>query len=247
MNSNLMKQLLILALLSFTLIACSTEQNDPTANWNAERFYIESKAAMGNGNFDIAIEYLESLESRYPFGKFATQAQLDVIYAYYQYDEPESAIASADRFIKLNPKHPNVDYAYYIKGLANFNRGGTILDKIQDRDISQFDASTLHTAYRDLSQLIILFPNSRYAADVKKRLVFLRNQMAKSELNIAKFYQSREAWAAAANRIKVILTKYQGSEVIKEALEIQLNAYQQLGFNNLANDVQRIIDINYGA
>lgn len=241
-----MKQLLLLTILSFSLIACSLEKTDPTKDWSAARFYQEAKASMDNGNFDTAIEYLESLEARFPFGKFATQAQLDVIYAYYKYDEPESAIASADRFIKLNPKHPNVDYAYYIKGLANFNRGGTILDKISPRDISQFDAVTLSAAYQDLSTLVILFPKSRYAPDVKQRLVFLRNQMAKSELNIAKYYQSREAWAAAANRVKLILSKYQGSEVIKESLKIQLDAYQHLGFEELANDVKRIIDINYG-
>ena len=241
-----MKQLLILTLLSFTLIACSTKETDPTANWSAQRFYTEAKASIDGREFEKAIEYLESLESRYPFGKFATQAQLDVIYAYYEYDEPESAIASSDRFIKLNPKHPNVDYAYYIKGLANFNSGGTILDNIKERDVSQFDASTLNSAYQDLSKLVILFPNSIYAPDVKQRLVFLRTKMAMSELNIAKYYQSRGAWAAAANRIKLILTKYQGSEAIKEALEIQLDAYQHLGFNDLANDVKRIIDLNYG-
>lgn len=241
-----MKRLLILALLSFSLIACSLEETDPTKDWSAARFYHEAKTAMDLANFDTAIEYLESLESRFPFGKFATQAQLDVIYAYYRYDEPESAIASADRFIKLNPKHPNVDYAYYIKGLVNFDRGGTILDKISTRDISQFDPSTMNKSYQDLSTLITLFPDSRYVPDVKQRLIYLRNQMAKSELNIAKFYQSRKAWAAAANRVKLILSKFQGSDVIKEALEVQLDAYQHLGFDELANDVKRIIDLNYG-
>lgn len=241
-----MKQLFILTLLSFSLIACSLEKTDPTANWSAERFYRESKEAIGDKNFETAIDYLESLESRYPFGKFTTQAQLDVIYAYYEYSEPESAIASADRFIKLNPKHPNVDYAYYIKGLANFNRGGSILDKMLPRDVSQFDLSTLNNSYQDLSTLVILFPESRYAADAKQRLIFLRNQMATAQLSIAKYYQSREAWSAAANRVKLILSQYQGSEVVKEALEIQLHAYQNLGFDELANDIKRIIAINYG-
>jgi len=242
-----MKHLLILALLCFSLIACSTEEIDPTLGWSAERFYDEATSAIDNHDFNQAIDYLESLESRYPFGKFATQAQLDVIYAYYKYDEPESAVASADRFIKLNPKHPNVDYAYYIKGLANFNRGGTILDALKERDLSEFDPTTLNKSYRDLSTLIVLFPKSIYVPDVKQRLVFLRNQMAKSELNIAKYYQSREAWSAVANRTKTILKQYQGSDVIKETLEIQLDAYQHLGFTDLANDIKRIIEINYGA
>jgi len=242
-----MKQLFILTLLSLSLIACSTEEKDPTAGWSAQRFYTEAKLAMDGGNFEQAIEFLESLEARYPFGKFATQAQLDVIYAYYQFNEPESSIAAADRFIKLNPKHPNVDYAYYIKGLTNFDRGGTILDLLKERDLSEFDPSSLDASYRDLSTLVTLFPDSRYAPDVKQRLVFLRNQMARSELHIAKYYQSREAWAAAANRVKNILKQYQGSEVIEEALKVQLDAYQQLGFDDLANDVQRILEVNYGA
>ncbi len=242
-----MKQLFILTLLSLSLIACSTKENDPTAHWDAQRFYTEAKLTMDTGNFEQAIEYLESLESRFPFGKFATQAQLDVIYAYYQFNEPEAAIAAADRFIKLNPKHPNVDYAYYIKGLTNFDRGGTILDLLKERDLSEFDPSSLDASYRDLSVLVALFPNSRYAPDVKQRLVFLRNQMARSELNIAKYYQSREAWAAAANRVKIILQQYQGSEVIEEALRVQLDAYQQLGFDGLADGIQRILELNYGA
>lgn len=246
MNSTFMKQLFILTLLSFSLIACSIEKTDLTADWSAEKFYYEAKSAMEDGNYNIAIDYLETLESRFPFGVYATQAQLDIIYAYYEFSEPDSAIASADRFIKLNPKHPNVDYAYYMKGLANFNRGGTILDKIQERDVAQFDPTLLNKSFRDLSTLIALFPNSRYAADVKKRLIFLRNKMAQSELHIAKYYQSREAWSAAANRVKVILQEYQGSDVIKEALEIQLDAYQNLGFETLAKDVERIIELNFG-
>lgn len=241
-----MKTLLLLSLLALTLTACSKEKVDPTAHWDAQRFYVESKLALDSGDFDNAINYLESLEARYPFGKFATQAQLDVIYAYYEFDEPESTIAAADRFIKINPRHPNVDYAYYIKGLASFNRGGTILDKLHERDIAEFDLTHMQRSFQDLSQLVSLFPDSRYTPDAKERLTFLRNSMAQSELYIAQFYMSREAWAAAANRVKLILERYQGAESIKEALEVQLLAYKKLGFDDLADDVQRIIDINYG-
>ncbi|MBL7003594.1 MAG: outer membrane protein assembly factor BamD [Gammaproteobacteria bacterium] len=240
-----MKQLFILTLLTFSLIACNKEKTDPTANWDALRLYNEAKLAMDSANFSTAIDYLESLESRYPFGKYATQAQLDVIYAYYQYNELDSTVAAADRFIKLNPRHPNVDYAYYIKGLANFNRGGTILDKLQERDFSQFDPNILQQSFNDLSTLVTLFPESRYAADTQQRLIFLRNQMARAQLNIANYYVSRGAWTAAANRAKQILIQYQGSEVVKQALEVQLLSYQKLELNDLAEDVQRIIDINY--
>lgn len=242
-----MKHIIILALLQLTLVACNLEKVDPTANWSAEKFYNESKRAMDDIEFDTAIKYLETLEARYPFGKFVTQAQLDVIYAYYRYDEPDSAIAAADRFIKLNPRHPNVDYAYYMKGLANYDRGGTILDKLQERDVSQYDTSPLKKSYQDLSTLIKLYPESKYASDVRQRLVHSRNIIAKYELNVANYYMRREAWAAAANRAKIVLEQFQGSESVKPALELQLKAYNNLGLTDLANDIKQILELNYGA
>jgi outer membrane protein assembly factor BamD len=200
---------------------------------------------MAKENYLTAIEYYETLESRFPFGKYATQAQIDVAYAYHKFDEPDSAITALDRFIKLHPRNPSVDYAFYLKGLVNFERGGTVLDVISARDLSDFDRSLLLAAYNDFRLLIQRFPDSKYATDARERMIFLRNELARSDLRIASYYASRDAWVAVANRTKFILLNYQGSSVIKSTLELQLRAYQALDLDNLAYDTQRIIDLNY--
>ena len=182
---------------------------------------------------------------RFPFGKYATQAQIDVAYAYYKFNEPDSAITALERFIKLHPRHPSVDYAYYLKGLVNFDRGGTVLDILVERDPSAFDKNLLLTAYNDFKLLLQRFPSSRYVTDSKKRMIFLRDQLARADYRTASYYASREAWVAVANRTKFILHNYQGSSVIRETLELQLQAYQQLGMDDMARDTQRILELNY--
>jgi outer membrane protein assembly factor BamD len=231
----------------FSLTGCgpSKDEIDPTADWSVEKFYLSARAELAQENYLTAIEYYETLESRFPFGKYATQAQIDVAYAYYKFDEPDSAITAIDRFIKLHPRNPSVDYAYYLKGLVNFDRGGTVLDVISERDLSDFDRSLMQTAYNDFRVLTQRFPESKYATDARKRMVFLRNELARSDLMIARYYASRAAWIAVTNRTKFILQNYQGSSVIRSTLELQLQAYQALKLDDLANDTQRIIDLNY--
>ncbi|MCZ6669087.1 MAG: outer membrane protein assembly factor BamD [Gammaproteobacteria bacterium] len=239
---------ILLICLSFLLIACgSKDVDDITAGWSAEELYNSAKGEMIDGNYQTAIERYEILESRYPFGKYATQAQLDVGYAYYKYDELEPALAAIDRFIKLNPRHPAVDYAYYLKGIINFNRGGSILDKIHPRDMAAFDQSILISSFNDFQILVRRFPDSKYAVDARQRLIYLRDKLAIADLKIAQFYAARDAWVAAANRTRAILQTYPGTSAIKPALEIQLLAYQALGLEQLATDTQRIIDLNYKA
>jgi len=230
-----------------SLVGCgATKKVDPTADWSAEKFYIEARAELDEGNYLTAIEYFETLESRYPFGKYALQAQIDVAYAYYKFDEPDSAITALDRFIKLHPRHPAVDYAYYLKGLVNFKRGGNILDYISERDLSDFDRNLLLRAYNDFKLLTERFPGSVYATDARKRMIYLRNELARSDFHIASYYASREAWVAVIGRTHYILLNYQGTEIIKDTLELQLKAYQKLGLEQAANDTRRIIDLNYG-
>lgn len=233
--------------IAFGLAGCgpSKDDLDVTADWSAEKFYISARAELGKENYLTAIEYYETLESRFPFGKYATQAQIDVAYAYYKFEEPDSAITAIDRFIKLHPRNPRVDYAYYLKGVVNFERGGSVLDVISGRDLSEFDKNLLLAAYNDFRVLTQRFPDSKYVADSSKRMVFLRNQLARSDLAIASYYASREAWVAVTNRTKYILQNYQGSSVIKSTLELQLRAYQALELEDLAHDTQRIIDLNY--
>ncbi len=238
-------RVLLLATSSLLLLACGdAKEVDVTAGWSAEKLYRSAKIELDNENYLTAIERYETLESRYPFGKYATQAQLDVGYAYYKYDELDAAIAAINRFIKLNPRHEAVDYAFYLKGLVNFSRGGSILDKLHDRDKADFDKTILLTSYSDFQLLLRRFPRSKYAADSRQRLIFLRDKLASADLKIARYYASRDAWIAASNRAKYIIQAYPGTSAIKPALEIQLTSYQQLGLDSLAADTQRIIDLN---
>ena len=233
--------------IAFSLAGCgpAKEDIDLTADWSAEKLYLAARAELSEQNYLTAIEYYETLESRFPFGKYATQAQIDVAYAYYKFDEPDSAVTAIDRFIKLHPRNPGVDYAYYLKGLVNFERGGTVLDVISERDLSDFDKNLMLAAYNDFRVLTQRFPDSKYVTDARKRMVFLRNELARSDFTIASYYASREAWVAVTNRTRFILQNYQGSSVIRPTLELQLKAYQALDLQDLAQDTQRIIDLNY--
>lgn len=240
-------RLIVYLALALNLAACGPAKDDidPTAEWSVERFYSEARNELAKKNYLTAIEYYETLESRFPFGKYATQAQIDVAYAYYKFNEPDSAITALDRFIKLHPRHPSVDYAYYLKGLSNFGRGGTILDALVERDLSAFDKNLMLVAYNDFKLLLQRFPGSRYAVDAKKRMIYLRDELAKADFETARFYASREAWVAVANRTRFILQNYQGSSVIQSTLELQLEAYRQLEMEELARDTRLIIELNY--
>ncbi len=231
----------------FILAGCGPDiEIDVTADWSVEKFYQEARKELTSGNYLTAIEYYETLESRFPFGKYATQAQIDVAYAYFKFNEPDSAITAIDRFIKLHPRHQSVDYAYYLKGLVNFERGGTVLDAVVDRDLSDYDKNLMLTAYQDFRVLIQRFPDSKYVADSRKRMIYLRNELARADFKIANYYATREAWVAVANRTRYILQNYEGSSVIRSTLELQLEAYTRLGLEELARDTQRVLELNYG-
>ena len=234
-------------ILAFLVLAgCSAEKIDPTDGMSAAELYRKAKDYLDSGTYTQAIEHYEILESRYPFGDFATQAKLDVAYAYYLYNEPESATAAANRFIKLHPRHSAVDYAYYLKGLINFGLKSSIVDNIYTRDLAEYDQSIMQQSYDDFSILVNRFPDSIYSQDAKKRMVYLRNQMARAEIKVATHYLSRRAWVAAANRAKTLLQRFQGSDSIKTALQIQMLAYQQLDLTDLAADTRRVLVLNYG-
>jgi len=239
-------RVLILLTISLLLIACGpVKEIDVTADWSVERLYRSARSNLNSGNYLTAIERFEILESRFPFGKYATQAQLDVAYAYYKFNEHESASAAVERFIKLNPRHETVDYAYYLRGLINFGRKSSVLDALHKQDLSDYDQSILLKAYDDFQLLTRRFPTSRYAADARQRMVFLREKLAQANYKIASYYASRSAWIAAANRTRNILLNYQGTSVIPSTLEIQLQAYENLGLTDLADDTRRIIELNY--
>jgi len=237
----------LLTVIVFGLLsACSLlpEQEDETKDWSASKFYSEASAAMAEGDYPTAIRYYEGLEARYPFGKYALQAQLDVAYAYYKNDEPESALAALDRFIKLHPSNPHVDYAYYLKGLVKYNRSVGFLDRFVPTDPSQRDAGAALDAFKDFAVLLKKFPNSKYAKDARQRLIYLRNNLAKYELHVARYYMKRGAYLAAANRAKTVVEQFERTTAVQPALEIMIDAYSKLGMNRLAEDARRVLEIN---
>jgi len=233
-------------LLAVFIAGCAgTQEYDETRNWTAAKFYSEAKASMQAGNYEQAIKHHESLESRFPHGRYAQQAQLEVAYAYYKYDEPDSAIAAIDRFLKINPLHPYVDYAMYLKGLVNFNRGVGFLDRWLEDTYSKRDQQAARQAFRDFESLLKKFPDSRYSNDARQRLVYLRNTLAMYEVHVAEYYMKREAYVAAANRARQVVQNYQGTPALPEALIIMIKAYQALEMNNLAEDAKRVLVRNY--
>jgi outer membrane protein assembly factor BamD len=211
---------------------------------SAQELYDKAKSSLEAGDYETAISTFEQLEARYPFGKFAQQAQLEIAYAYYKFDEPDSCISTADRFIRNNPGNPHLDYAYYLKGLANYTRGAQIIDRITTRDPSDRDTRALRDSFNDFTQLVKKFPDSRYTADATQRLIFLHNLLAKYEINAAEYYMKRGAYVAAANRAKYVIENYARTPAAQDALKVLVRAYTKMGMKDLAGDAQRVLDLN---
>ena len=228
-----------------TLSACASWKEDPTRNWSASQLYGEAKAALDGGSYDQAVEYYELLEARFPFGRFAQQAQIEIPYAYYKAGESEAALVAVDRFIQLNPRHPNLDYAYYLRGLINFNRDQGFLTNVFPMDPAELDTKPLNQAFQDFSRLVNEFPESRYAADSRQRLIFIRNALAAHEVRVAEFYMERRAWVAASQRARYVVERYQGAEVMPQALAILVQSYQALDLADLAEDTMAVLELNY--
>ena len=222
----------------------SSEQEDYTG-WNADKFKIEAKTMMEAGNYDKAIKLYEALESRYPFDTSAPQTLIDSAYAYYKNNDAEAAISTADRFIKTYPRDNHTDYAYYLKGLVNYNRGITFVDRFLPTDTSQRDQVYANDALENFAELMRRYPKSHYVADAQQRTVAIKNNLAIHEIHIARYYMKRKAYIAAVNRAKTVMEKYPRSIALPFALEILQDAYAQLGMTDLANDAKRIYTQNY--
>jgi outer membrane protein assembly factor BamD len=237
----------VLLAATLTLGGCGLlpEVKDETAGWSAQKLYAEAKDNLNSGNYERAVKLFETLEARYPFGRYAQQAQLEVAYAYYKDNEPISAIAACDRFIKLHPNHPNVDYAYYLKGLANFNEDLGLLGNLVDQDLSERDPRAARDAFLAFKELVTRFPDSKYAADSTARMKYLVNALASHEVHVAKYYLKRKAWVAAANRAKEVLVTYPEAPAREEALAIMVVAYDELKLVDLRNDAQRVLKLNF--
>ncbi len=218
---------------------------DETEGWSAQKIYATAKEELNDGNYEHAVKLFETLEARYPFGRYAQQAQLDVAYAYYKDNEPISAIAACDRFIKLHPNHPNVDYAYYLKGLANFNDDLGILGNLVEQDMGERDPVASRDAFLSFKELVTRFPDSKYAEDATARMKFLVNTMADHEIFVAKYYLKREAWVAAVNRATGVIETYPTAPAREEALAIMVLGYAKLGLPELSQDAKRVLLLNF--
>ncbi|MEY6433413.1 outer membrane protein assembly factor BamD [Thioalkalicoccus limnaeus] len=238
--------IIVSALLILSLAGCAwlNRQADETEGWDVTQLYNAGAREMRSGNYQRAIEYYEKLETRYPFGRYAMQAQLDIAYAHYKNDEPEAAIVAADRFIKQHPQNPFVDYAYYLKGIVNYNRSVGFLDRFIPTDPSQRDPGSALDAFNDFSVLVQRFPDSRYAEDARQRMLYLRNNLAKNEIHVARYYMRRGAYIAAAGRANHVIERFQRTSAVEEALEILVAAYKALGEQELAATAERVLTLN---
>lgn len=241
-----LKKVLIL-LLSLALWGCSSNDELPElpADTGEQQMYEQVQRYLRNESYSEAVRALQMLESRYPFGKYAEQAQLELIYAHYNAYEHEAAVEAADRFIRLHPQHPNVDYAYYMKGLSAYTGNEDIFSRFVTTDQSQRDTSHAKEAFAEFAQLLARFPASPYAADAKARMISLRNQLARHEIGVANYYFRRGAYLAAANRGSYVVENFQRTPAVADGLAVMAQGYILLGYDDLASDTIEILAMNY--
>lgn len=221
------------------------EQKDETIGWNAQKLYSEAKTAMTDGAYDKAVKLFEKLEARFPYGRYAQQAQLEVAYALHKSGESASAIAACERFIKLHPNHPNVDYAWYLKGLVTFNEDLGLLGRLSNQDLSDRDPKGARESFETFRELVQRFPDSKYAEDATHRMHYLVNALAGHEVHVANYYYKRGAYVAAANRAQTALKDFPRAPVTEEALFILVKSYDALGMTDLRDDADRVLRRNF--
>jgi outer membrane protein assembly factor BamD len=234
------------ALFALLLAACSfLDKHDPQSGWSAAKLYQEAKEALEAGQYDLAIKHYETLEARYPYGRYAQQAQLEIAYAYYKQNEQASTVAAADRFIKLHPNSSNVDYAYYLKGLAYFNDDLGLFGKVSGQDRTERDPKSVREAFDAFKDLAQRYPESKYTPDAIARMKYLINALASHEIHVARYYMKRGAYVAAVNRAQYALKNYPQTPAREEALLIMVQAYDALGMPELRADAERILRMNF--
>jgi outer membrane protein assembly factor BamD len=240
-------RLLLALFVAISLAACGMlpEEKDETLGWSANKLYGEAKDAQADATWDKAAKYLEKLEARFPYGRFAQQAQLELGYVYWKAGEAGSALAACDRFIKLHPNHPAVDYAYYLKGLVNFNEDLGFAGFVSAQDASERDPKAARESFDAFRELITRFPKSKYTPDAILRMNYLVNTMAAQEVHVARYYIGRGAYIAAVNRAQNAIKTYPNAPAIEEAMFIMVVAYDNLGMKDLRDDAERIMRKNY--
>lgn len=241
------KKLLICFCSLLLLMGCSRRQFTPEEfqKYSAKQILAGGEEALEKGDYHAAVKYFEAIDALYPFEPEAQQSQRNIIFAYYKSDDFASALAAANRYIRLYPEGKNTDYAYYMKGVVNFDKDRGVLQKLYPRKQEYLDVSGLKEAFASFKELLKVFPNSVYAKDGEKRMYYIRNLLAENELYIADFYLQRKAYVAASNRASYILKHFKGSPQIKDALKIMIESYQALGLKKQSQDAVRIFRLNY--
>lgn len=233
------------AALCVLVTACSSNDEKELTDKPEQEIYEEALDALELDNYAIAIEKLQLLEARYPFGRYSEQAQLELTYAYFKNHEPEAARASADRFIRLHPNHDNIDYAYYLKGLTAFEQDRAFFMKYLPIDESKRDPGAALDGFESFRTLLHLYPNSEYAPDARKRMIHLKNRLATYEVHVAHYYIQRGAYLAAANRGRYVIENLQETPAVPAALSAMVEAYTLLNEPKLANDAMAVLKANY--
>lgn len=237
------------ALILLVILSACSGKNTMTSEAmrisNAFKLYEKAQYSMMSENYRTAIEYLERLDSLYPFGDYSHQAQLDLIYSYYKAGDYASGIAAADRFVRQNPRHKDLDYAYYMKGLINFSQETGLTKALFSAPLSERDASTARQSFDDFAELIRLYPDSKYAKDARQRMIFLRNRLAEYELHVANYYMKREAYQAAASRARYVVDHYPQTPSIPYALKMMVVTYDLLQLPELSENARRVLLLNY--
>lgn len=241
------RTLVLIGLTALTLNGCALfqEDTDPTKGWSANKLYTTAKESLDEGNYEQAVKFYEKLEARYPYGTYAQQAQIETAYAHYKANEPAPAIAACDRFIKLHPNHPNLDYVYYLKGMIGFNEDLGYGGYVMQQDPTERDPKSMRESFIAFKYLYDNFPNSKYRDDAAKRMIWLVNALASHDLHVANYYVRRGAWLAAANRAQEVVRYYPDAPAVEEALAVMSYSYGQLGLPDLQADSDRILRLNY--
>jgi outer membrane protein assembly factor BamD len=230
---------------ALVLVACSALEKDPTSKWDAARLYKEGHNELLAGNYTHARELLEKLESRYPFGRYAQQGQIEIAYSYYKEGETADALDATDRFLKQNPNHPNADYVHYLRGLINFVERPALVGRIIGYQVSERDPKAMRDSFEAFKELLARFPDSRYAPDARIRLAYLLNALAGHEVKVADYYYRRGAYLACIDRAQASLRDFSGSASQRPALLLMARSYKALGLTDLQADAERVLRLNY--
>ena len=244
MSRNLRNILLLPLFFAFAFSISSCSKDEVEIERPEKVYYDQAQRRIKVNNYFGAIESLQRIETQYPFGKFAEQAQIDLVYCYFMNSETEAAHSSAERFIRLHPRHPNIDYAYFMKGLSSYTRDTGLLARLTDTDLSARDVSGAKLAFSELTEFLTRFPESQYAPYAKQRLIYLRNLVASNELAAADYYVTRKAYVAAIRRASYVLENIPNSDQNHRALQILKTSYQELGYEDLMKDTEKLLALN---